>query len=48
MGKERYPKAQKLLITADSGGSNSARGKLWEKELQQLATETGIDIFDTI
>jgi hypothetical protein len=44
MGREAYPQAHKLLITADSGGSNSARGKLWKKELQQLATETGIEI----
>jgi len=44
MGKERYPHASKLLITADCGGSNSARGKLWKKELQSFATETGLEI----
>ena len=44
MGMESYPKATKLLITADGGGSNSSRGKLWKKELQSLATETGLEI----
>ena len=44
MGKETYPHATKLLITADSGGSNSARGRLWKKELQLFATETGLEI----
>lgn len=44
MGKEFYPQASKLLITADSGGSNSSRGRLWKKELQKLAEETGLEI----
>jgi hypothetical protein len=44
MGNELYPQAQKLLITADSGGSNSSRCKLWKTELQRFATETGIEI----
>jgi hypothetical protein len=44
MGKETYPNASKLLITADSGGSNSARGRLWKRELQVFATETGLEI----
>jgi hypothetical protein len=44
MGSELYPRAQKILITADSGGSNSARCKLWKTELQRLATETGLEI----
>jgi len=44
MGKETYPQATKLLITADSGGSNSSRGRLWKKELQLFATETGLEI----
>jgi transposase len=44
MGKEQYPKARKLLITADGGGSNSSRSRLWKKELQRFATETGIEI----
>jgi hypothetical protein len=44
MGKECYPDARKLLITADGGGSNSSRSRLWKKELQLFATETGIEI----
>jgi hypothetical protein len=44
MGKETYPHATKLLITADSGGSNSASGRLWKRELQTFATETGLEI----
>jgi len=43
-GKEQYPNAQKLLITADGGGSNSSRSRLWKKEMQRFATETGIEI----
>ena len=44
MGKEQYPEAKKLLITADGGGSNSSRSRLWKKELQTLATEIDIEI----
>lgn len=44
MGKETYPNAKKLLITVDSGGSNSSTGRLWKRELQLLATETGLEI----
>ena len=44
MGRERYPKATKLLITADGGGSNGSRNKLWKKCLQELATEIGLEI----
>jgi transposase len=44
MGAEAYPKAGKLLITADSGGSNGARVRLWKLELQKLADETGLKI----
>jgi transposase len=44
MGKPLYPQAQELLIVADSGGSNSARSRLWKIELQQLANETGLRI----
>lgn len=44
MGTEAYPKAGKLLITADSGGSNGARVRLWKLELQKLADETGLEI----
>jgi len=44
MGREAYPEAKKLLITADSGGSNGARVRLWKQELQRLADETGLEI----
>lgn len=44
MGKEQYPDATKLLITADGGGSNSSRSRLWKKELQLFATQTGLEI----
>jgi hypothetical protein len=44
MGKESYPQAARLLITADSGGSNGARVRLWKLELQKLADETGMEI----
>jgi len=42
MGKKRYPKAESLLIMADSGGSNGARNKLWKVTLQKLANAIGI------
>ena len=44
MGKEVYPKAKRLLITADGGGSNGSRLRLWKLELQNLADETGLAI----
>jgi transposase len=44
MGTEAYPRAGKLLITADSGGSNGARVRLWKLEMQKLADETGLEI----
>jgi transposase len=44
MGRERYAQAKELLIIADSGGSNSARARLWKVELQHLADETGLRI----
>jgi hypothetical protein len=44
MGRERYPNATQLLSTADCGGSNGARVRLWKRELQKLATETGLSI----
>ena len=44
IGRKRYPEAGKLMITADSGGSNSYRSRLWKVSLQRLATELGIDI----
>ena len=42
MGWQRYPQARKLTITADCGGSNGARVRLWKVELQKLADETGL------
>ena len=44
MGRERYPAATQLLITADSGGSNGSRTKLWKTELQQFADASGLAI----
>ena len=44
MGEGRYSEAKQLLITADSGGSNGYRIKLWKLELQKLANETGLSI----
>jgi Rhodopirellula transposase DDE domain len=44
MGHERYPQARQLLVTADCGGSNGARVRLWKRELQALANELGIAI----
>ena len=44
LGQERYGLPSRLLITADSGGSNAHRSRLWKLELQQLANETGMKI----
>jgi transposase len=44
MGQERYPRATRLLITADGGGSNGSRVRLWKIELQKLADELGIPV----
>jgi hypothetical protein len=44
MGKEKYPGARRILITADGGGSNGHRPWLWKYELALLAKETGLDI----
>jgi transposase len=44
MGRPAYPEATRLLITADAGGSNGARLRLWKIELQRLADETGLRI----
>jgi hypothetical protein len=43
-GRARYPQAHRLLITADGGGSNGSRVRLWKWELQHLADETGLTI----
>jgi hypothetical protein len=42
MGRERYPELSKIMITADCGGSNGPRLRLWKVELQRLADETGL------
>jgi len=44
MGAILYPEATRLLITADAGGSNGYRLRLWKVELQKLADETGLEI----
>ena len=44
MGRPTYPEATRLLITADAGGSNGSRLRLWKVELQKLADETGLRI----
>jgi hypothetical protein len=44
VGRIRYPEAKRLVITADGGGSNGSRLRLWKRELQRLASEIGIDI----
>jgi transposase len=44
MGHPAYPEATRLLITADAGGSNGSRLRLWKVELQKLADETGLRI----
>jgi hypothetical protein len=44
LGRRRHRQATRLLITADSGGSNSNRSRLWKTELQKLSDETGLEI----
>jgi len=44
VGQQQYPEAKRLLISADAGGSNGSRVRLWKWELQQLADETGLAI----
>ena len=44
VGAKRYPNARCLTITADGGGSNGSRVRLWKRELQRLADELGIEI----
>jgi hypothetical protein len=44
MGAERFPNAKRLLITADGGGSNGSRVRLWKVELQKLSLELGLPI----
>ena len=44
MGKEEYPRAKSLLVTADAGGSNGYKNKLWKKELQELSNKIKMPI----
>ena len=44
LGQARYPEAKRLVITADCGGSNGARVRLWNRELQHFANETGLAV----
>jgi len=44
MGRLAYPRAKRLLITADGGGSNGSRNRLWKLELQRLADDLGLRI----
>jgi Rhodopirellula transposase DDE domain len=44
LGQHRYRSPKRLLVTADSGGSNSSRARLWKLELQRFADETGLII----
>jgi hypothetical protein len=44
LGNKRYPYAKRLLVTADCGGSNGYRLRLWKKELQRFADATGLEV----
>jgi hypothetical protein len=44
LGRGRHPRATRLLITADSGGSNSSRNRLWKAQLQALSNATGLEV----
>jgi transposase len=44
VGRQQYPQAKRLLISADGGGSNGSRVRLWKWEVQQLVDETGLSI----
>ncbi len=44
MGKKAYPKATELLVTADGGGSNAPRSRLWRLELQRFVDQTGLEV----
>ena len=43
-GRARYPEARRLVVTADGGGSNGSRVRLWKRELQRLSDELGLEI----
>lgn len=42
LGRAKYPQAKRIVVTADSGGSNSSRSRLWKVEMQRWADETGL------
>jgi len=44
MGRKTYPRAQELLITADGGGSNGSRTRLWKVALQRMVDTTGLKV----
>ena len=44
LGKDRYPQARRLLVTADAGGSNGYRTGAWKTGLAALARDTGLEI----
>ena len=44
MGSARFPRAREILITADGGGSNSYRSRLWKVALQELADQVGLTL----
>ncbi len=44
VGKELYPESKQVLITADGGGSNGSRVKLWKTELQKFCNESGLEV----
>lgn len=44
LGKRTYPRAKSLTITADSGGSNNPRTRLWKSSLQQFSNESGLEL----
>ena len=44
LGHRPYPEAKRLLITADSGGSNSSRSRLWKTELQKLSNQLDLEV----
>jgi hypothetical protein len=44
LGRARYPEARNLVITADCGGSNGARVRLWKRELQRFASDAGLSV----
>ena len=44
MGRHAYPDAKRLLVTADAGGSNGPRNRLWKLELQRVADATGLEV----